>query len=95
MGMTEVTLTGQLICANGDEATRVIAALAAHIEATRDEAECISFEVSVTSDPLIWQVDERFDTPTAFEANQERAATSPWATETKGIERAYSIQGMP
>jgi quinol monooxygenase YgiN len=95
MGMTDVTLTGKLICANEAEANRVRAALPAHILATRAEAGCISFEVTPTDDPLVWHVDERFDSPTAFDIHQARASTSPWADETKGIERAYTIQGMP
>jgi quinol monooxygenase YgiN len=95
MGMTEVTLTGQLICADDAEAARVQAALAAHISATRAEAGCISFEVTATDDPRIWQVDERFDSPAAFDAHQTRAASSAWAFETKGIKRAYTITGMP
>lgn len=95
MGMTEVTLTGQLICANDDEAARVRAALDAHIAATRAEAGCIAFDVTPTSDPMVWQVDERFSGPAAFEAHQTRASTSDWAVQTKGIKRAYTIQGMP
>jgi quinol monooxygenase YgiN len=95
MGMTEVTLSGQLICADPDEAARVRAALDAHITATRAEVGCIAFSVAPTPDPLIWQVDERFTAPSAFEAHQTRASTSEWALQTKGIKRAYTIQGMP
>jgi quinol monooxygenase YgiN len=95
MGMTEVTLSGQLICADQDEAARVRAALDAHITATRAEVGCIAFSVAPTPDPLIWQVDERFTDPSAFEAHQTRASTSEWALQTKGIKRAYTIQGMP
>ncbi len=93
--MTEVTLTGQLICADEAEVARVRAALPAHIVATRAEAGCLAFDVIPTSDPMIWQVDECFDSPAGFEVHQTRASTSAWATETKGIKRAYTIQGMP
>ena len=93
--MTDVTLTGQLICATEAEAGRVRAALQDHIDATRSEAGCLSFDVTETDNPLIWQVDERFTDPAAFEAHQFRAAASPWATYTHGIERAYTIKGMP
>lgn len=95
MGMTDVTLTGQLVCANAEEATRVRAALTAHVAATRAEPGCISFDVMPTDDPLVWQVDERFATPADFDAHQARAGASPWAAETKGIRREYVVKGMP
>lgn len=95
MGMSDVTLTGKLICKDADQAARVVAALPAHIAATRAEAGCMSFEVVRTDDPLVWQVDERFEDPRAFEAHQTRAAASDWARETKGIARDYVVQGMP
>lgn len=95
MGMTEVTLTGQLICATPVEAERVRKALDAHIAATRAEPGCLSFDVTATENPLVWQVDERFETPAAFEAHQARAGASTWAVETKGIQRDYTIRGMP
>ncbi|NNE52821.1 MAG: antibiotic biosynthesis monooxygenase [Sulfitobacter sp.] len=91
----EVTLSGQLICGTEEEASRVRAALRAHIEATRAEPGCISFEVVETEDPLIFQVDERFTGPAAFRAHQARAAESPWAKETEGLTRAYLVKGMP
>lgn len=95
MGMTQVTLTGQLICEDADQATRVSTALPAHIAATRAEPGCLSFDVIQTADPLIWQVDERFVSVDAFEAHQARAATTAWATLTKDIKRHNSIQGLP
>ncbi|MEO0402009.1 MAG: antibiotic biosynthesis monooxygenase [Pseudomonadota bacterium] len=90
-----VTLTGFLRCANTDEATRVRAALEAHIRLTRAEPGCVSFEVHPTDDPLVWSVAEEFTTPAAFEAHQARASVSAWAEHTKGIARDYTIVGMP
>ena len=90
-----VTLTGTLKCANEEEAARVRAALDAHILLTRAELGCISFEVTPTDDPLVWHVAEEFDGPAAFEAHQERAAASDWASQTKGIARDYTVKGMP
>lgn len=90
-----VTLTGTLRCANEAEAARVRGALDTHIRLTRAEPGCISFEVTPTDDPLIWDVAEAFTDPAAFDAHQARAGSSPWAVETKGIAREYTIKGMP
>ncbi|MEQ6247945.1 antibiotic biosynthesis monooxygenase [Sulfitobacter sp. HNIBRBA3233] len=92
--MTEVTLSGRLICATADEALRVRAALPAHIVLTRAEAGCISFEVTETDDPLVWNVSERFTGKAAFEAHQVRASASDWARETAGIKRDYVVDGL-
>ena len=90
-----VTLTGTLRCASEGEAVRVRAALDEHIRLTRAEPGCISFEVTSTDDPMIWNVAEEFTDPAAFEAHQSRAGASDWAIQTKGIARDYSIKGMP
>ena len=90
-----VTLTGTLTCQSEDEAARVRAALDEHIRLTRQEPGCVSFDVTQTEDPMVWNVAEAFTTPAAFEAHQLRAASSPWAAQTKGIARDYKIKGMP
>lgn len=90
-----VTLQGYLRCANADEAARVTAALPEHIRLTRAEPGCLSFEVTLTTDPLVWRVEETFTNPAAFEAHQARAAGSDWAELTRGIAREYDITGMP
>lgn len=87
----EVTLTGRLVCAHAAEADIVRAHLPQHVELTRAEAGCISFDVRQTDDPLIWHVDERFDDDSAFAAHQRRVATSEWGRATAGIERRYVI----
>ncbi len=89
-----VTLTGQLICKTEDEAARVRAALDTHIRLTRAEPGCLSFEVTPTDDPLVWQVDEAFADKAAFDAHQTRAGASDWAAQTAGIERNYTITGL-
>ncbi len=90
-----VTLHGYLRCANEAEAMRVRGALDAHIQLTRAEAGCVSFEVTATDDPLVWEVAEEFTDPAAFTAHNTRAGASAWAAETKGITRDYTIKGMP
>lgn len=90
-----VRLNGRLICRDESEAARVRAALQEHIRLTRAEPGCISFNVTPTADPLIWEVAEEFTGPAAFEAHQARAAASDWARETRDITRDYTVKGMP
>lgn len=92
---TEVRLTGRLLCKNARELDIVTRHLPAHIELTRAEPGCISFEVAPTDDPLVWSVAERFATPAAFAAHQKRASASEWGSATTGIERDYVVTGLP
>lgn len=95
MGISsEVSLSGQLICASLDESERVRDALDLHISLTRAEVGCLSFEVTATANPLIWFVSERFLDAAAFSEHQTRAAASEWATATQGIKRDYVILGL-
>ncbi|WP_299961872.1 antibiotic biosynthesis monooxygenase [uncultured Roseobacter sp.] len=93
--MTEVRLTGRLICATPDEAARVRSALPAHIALTRAEPGCLFFEVTPTENPLIWAVSERFADSAAFEAHQARADASVWAAQTTSIARDDTVTGLP
>lgn len=88
-----VHLTGHLRCANPAEAEVLAVHLPAHIRLTREEPGCLSFAVTPTDDPLVWQVDERFAGPEAFEAHQARTHGSDWFHATKGIWRDYQITG--
>ena len=90
-----VTLTGRLICASEDEAARVREGLDEHIRLTRAEPGCVSFYVTPTDDPLVWDVTEAFTDPAAFEAHQARSAASRWAELTRGIARDYTVKGKP
>ena len=72
--MPQVSLSGQLICQDENELATVFAQLPRHIELTRLEPGCISFEVVQTNTPLIWQVDELFVDEDSFAAHQSRVA---------------------
>ena len=91
--MTHVRLSGQLVCKNDLEAQLVLEQLPEHVTLTLAEPGCLSFEVTRTADPLIWQVEERFEDQVAFAAHQARVAGSEWGRMTAGIERRYSIEG--
>jgi len=88
----EVRLSGQLICATEDEAAVVRQHLPRHVDLTRAEPGCISFEVRPTGDPFVWQVDEVFVDDAAFDAHRARVAASPWGRVTAGVERRYSTR---
>ncbi|GAA5149113.1 hypothetical protein GCM10025768_11810 [Microbacterium pseudoresistens] len=89
-----VTLTGLLVCRSDAEADAVREHLAAHIDLTRAEAGCVSFDVAATDDPLVWSVAEHFRDAEAFRAHQRRVAESAWGRATEGIERRYSVAGI-
>ena len=89
----EVTLSGELRCADAAERERVLAHLPAHLALTRAEPGCLGFDVDATDDPLVWRVEERFVDEAAFDAHQRRVAASAWGTATAGIERRYEIRG--
>jgi GNAT superfamily N-acetyltransferase/quinol monooxygenase YgiN len=90
---SEVRLNGQLVCYTEEQVATVWDHLPVHISLTRAEPGCRSFNVTTTSDPMIWQVEERFEHAAAFEAHQERVASSAWGHATLGIERRYSVTG--
>ncbi|MCS5718842.1 antibiotic biosynthesis monooxygenase [Herbiconiux sp. CPCC 205763] len=92
--MGEVRLRGFLVCASQYEARIVAEHLPDHIALTRAEPGCLSFEVTLTDDPLVWRVDELFRDETVFAAHQARAAGSSWGRATAGIERRYSVDGL-
>lgn len=92
--MNPVCLTGQLVCKDSHEVSIVAQHLPLHIELTRGERGCLSFEVSPTQDPLIWQVDEEFQDPASFRAHQQRVAASTWGEATAAITRRYEVTGL-
>ena len=89
--MSEVVLTGVLVCADDEQAEIVERHLPRHVELTRDEDGCVSFDVERLGDSLVWQVRERFRDRTAFDAHQRRVAESEWGAVTAGIERQYEV----
>ncbi|WP_260856351.1 GNAT family N-acetyltransferase [Microbacterium sp. BH-3-3-3] len=89
----EVTLRGELRCADAAEAERVRAHLDEHLALTRAESGCLSFDVIPSETDGVWSVSERFVDEAAFDAHQRRVATSTWGRETAGIQRSYVIRG--
>ncbi|PNI09772.1 antibiotic biosynthesis monooxygenase [Arthrobacter sp. AFG7.2] len=92
--MTDVYLSGQFVCRNAEDVAIVAQHLDCHLLLTQAEAGCVSFRVTPTGDPLMWQVDEHFRDAAAFRPHQDRAAGSVWGRATAGIERRYTIKGL-
>lgn len=92
--MAHVVLTGTLVCADEVQAAVVRRCLPMHAALSRAEPGCISFEVSATADPLVWQVDETFLDALSFQGHQARSRTSEWGRSTLGIERRYTVTGL-
>lgn len=61
-----IDVTGTLTCATEAEAALVRALLPDHIRLTRAEPGCLTFNITATADPLIWQLDESFTDRAAF-----------------------------
>ncbi|MBP2414670.1 quinol monooxygenase YgiN [Arthrobacter stackebrandtii] len=89
--MENTVLTGLLICDGGEQLAAVVAHLPLHLELTRAEPGCLSFDVVQTADPLVWEVSERFVDAAAFGLHQQRVRASEWGRETQGIRRDYSL----
>ena len=74
---TGVRLTGQLICRDDREAAVVARHLPDHVALTRREPGCLSFAVSSTSNPLVWNVEEWFTHPNTFAPHRPASPTAP------------------
>ena len=78
---------------------RILSGITYHFTLTRAEPGCRSFAVGATSDPLMWQVEERFverfgerfEDAAACDTHQERVASSEWGRATSDIERRYLV----
>ncbi|MGW9114554.1 putative quinol monooxygenase [Microbacterium sp. NPDC055683] len=90
-----IMLTGRLLCASAEEAGIVSRHLPRHVELTRAEPGCLSFDVTASADPLVWDVSERFADRAAFDAHQARVAASGWGRATAGIRRDYVVRDDP
>lgn len=81
--MHNIKLTGRLICQSKEEIATVTDLLPQHVELTRAEPACISFDVQPRGDPGAWDVSERFRDTASIEA-QARVEASRWGPQTAG-----------
>ena len=89
-----IRLRGHMICLTTEESAAVRWHLAQHMALTRAEAGCISFDVTATDDPLVFEVMECFRTRADFDAHQTRTRASPWFEATRHILRDYRIEEL-
>lgn len=87
-----IRLRGHLICVTPDEAAAVQSHVDEHIRLTRAEPGCLTFEVSPTEDPMVWEVMETFRTMPDFNAHQTRTRDSVWFAATRGIARDFRVE---
>lgn len=92
--MTEVTLSGEMVCASSAEAKVVEHMLPQHVLSSRAEPGCLFFEVTRCGSSLAWDVAERFDNEDSFHAHQARVAESAWGAQTATIRRDYTVTGL-
>lgn len=89
-----IRMRGQLICTTEAELAAVQTHLPTHIAASRAEPGCLSFDVSQTDDPMVFEVMEAFRDRAAFDAHQARTKASPWFAATSDIPRAYRMEEL-
>ena len=89
--MGKVILSGYIDIPE-NELEVVTTALDMHIELTRNEAGCLIFEVTQSSElSTRFTVYEEFTDKAAFESHQARVKTSDWGHVTGNVKRTYSI----
>ena len=89
-----IRLRGHLICQSAEEAAAVRWHLPQHIAASRNEPGCLSFDVTPTDDPLMFEVMETFRTRADFDAHQARTRASPWFDATRQILRDFRVEEL-
>ena len=89
--MGKVKLSGFIVVPESD-LDLVLSELPNHINLTRQEAGCISFDVHQSdSEPCRFEVDEEFESREAFEQHQSRVKASYWGKVTNNVKRHYDI----
>ena len=92
--MSKVILSGHIVVSESDMFA-VRQALPEHMQATRNEAGCLVFNVE--EDPIKtgkFHVYEEFVDIAAFELHQERAGASDWGKVSRNVERYYKVDGL-
>jgi quinol monooxygenase YgiN len=87
-----IRLKGHLLCATPEELAIVQAHVGEHIRLTHQEPGCLSFEVTQSDDPMVWEVMETFRTRADFDAHQIRTRDSEWFRQSQAIARAFRVE---
>ncbi len=86
-----IHLTGTLTCNSADDLKIVKTYLPEHIRLSREEPGCLTFSVTQTANPLVWQLDETYVDQAAFEAHQTRNRASVWWQVSQNLVRNFQI----
>ena len=89
-----IRLRGHLICATAEESAAVAAHVAEHTRLSRAEPGCLSFEVTATDDPMVFEVMETFRSRDDFNAHQTRTRASRWFEATRTILRDFRVEEL-
>ena len=90
-----IHLSGFLTCPTLDDLKIVETYLPDHIRLSRAEPGCLSFNVTQTADPLVWQLDETYLDQAAFDAHQARNRSSIWWQMSQGLRRDFKLTTLP
>ncbi|QDC09548.1 antibiotic biosynthesis monooxygenase [Oceanicola sp. D3] len=89
--MGKIQVTGRLICTSEADAEIARTHLPEHIRLSRAEPGNIRFDLTQGDDPMIWHLDELFESPQAFEAHKERTKDSAWGRASASITRDFTV----
>lgn len=85
-------LRGQLVCLSEADLEAVRRHLPEHLAMTRAEPGCLTFDVSETDDPMVFEVMEAFRDRASFDAHQARTRESAWFAATRGCLRDFRVE---
>ena len=92
--MKKIILSGHIIVLPAELDT-IRKALPVHIEATRSEEGCITYQVDEhPTETGRFDVYEEFVNKAAFEYHQKRVKESAWGEVTLSVTRSYTVQGL-
>jgi quinol monooxygenase YgiN len=90
-----IHLAGTLTCPKLDDLKIIETYLPEHTRLSRAEPGCLSFNVSQTANPLVWQLDETYVDQAAFDAHQTRNRASIWWQMSQGLVRDFKLTTRP
>ncbi|MGJ8678592.1 MAG: putative quinol monooxygenase [Akkermansiaceae bacterium] len=92
--MKKIILSGH-ITVLPTELDTIRKALLVHIEVTRAEEGCITFQVNEhPTEAGRFDVYEEFVSKVAFENHQKRVRESKWGAVSQNVARSYEVEGL-
>ena len=89
--MARIHVTGRLICQTEEQAGIARTHLPEHIRLSREEPGNLRFDLTQGDDPMVWHLDELFESAEAFAAHQARTKESAWGKASAGITRDFTV----